>query len=120
MFRLLVTGARVWDDYGTVFWYLERQLDLHPDLIVVHGDCPRGADRIAEEWCIVQGVPSEPYPAEWENHGRAAGFIRNKQMVDTNPDRAVAFVRGESRGTNNCLDYVKKAGILYDRFEQPE
>lgn len=83
----------------------------HPDLIIVHGDCPKGADRFAREFAEQYGVPEERHPALWDLHGRSAGHKRNKAMVDSHPDEAIFFIRGESRGTRNCLGHARKAGI---------
>jgi hypothetical protein len=116
VYRLLVTGARVWDDYVLLYNVLDRYRDEHPDLVIVHGACPKGADDLAEEWAIYSGTPTEPYPANWNLHGKSAGHIRNKEMVDTKPDSAVAFIKGESRGTKNCLSHIQKAGIPYEIF----
>ena len=117
MFRLLVSGSREWDQEHVLqmmiaqFW-----VRYGDDLIVVHGDCPRGADRMAREFCERHGIKQEKYPADWNRHGKAAGHIRNKVMVDTKPDFAVFFIRGESRGTKNCLEHVKKAGIPHATY----
>lgn len=117
MFRLLVSGSREWDQPEvlemvlTQFW-----IDYGDDLVIVHGDCPSGADRIARDWAHKHGVPDEPHPADWNKHGKAAGHIRNKEMVDTNPHGAVFFFRGPSRGTKNCFDHAVKAGIPYVAF----
>lgn len=116
MYRLLVTGARAWDDVWTIEHFLDGVLEYHDDLVVVHGDCPIGADAIAKNWSYHNYVPQELYPALWDGYGKAAGHIRNKQMVDTNPDYAVAFIKGEARGTLNCLSHIEKAGIPHATF----
>lgn len=112
MFRLLVSGSREWDMPEVLrmviynYWH-----QATGDFVVIHGDCPRGADRMAREFCEEYGIKEERHPADWNKHGKAAGHIRNKEMVDTKPDAAVFFVRGESRGTKNCLEHARKAGI---------
>lgn len=120
MFRLLVTGARIWDDVWTIENFLDMVHAYHPDLVVVHGDCPKGADRIVRDWAEENEVPQERYPADWDKYGKPAGHIRNKQMVDTKPHLAASFVRGESRGTNNCISHIERAGIPHARFRQSE
>lgn len=121
--RLLVTGARIWDSQLDVDYYLTGCLlgsaMTGVELIIVHGDCPTGADSMASNWAKRNNVKEEKYPAEWDKYGKAAGHIRNKQMVDTKPDRAVAFIRGEARGTNNCIGHLERAGIPYDRITRP-
>lgn len=116
--RLLVTGSRLWDDSQAIYSYLNSKKVRYPGLIIVHGDCPLGADLHASNWATLTNTKQERYPADWERFGRSAGFIRNKEMVDTNPDRAVAFIKGHSRGTKNCISHIEKAGIPYDRFEE--
>lgn len=114
MFRLLVSGSREWDQPEIIQMVLTQAWIEHgDDLVIVHGDCPRGADRIARDWARREGVADEPHPADWNKHGKAAGHIRNKEMVDTKPDVGIFFIRGESRGTRGCLRLTKEAGIPY-------
>ena len=82
--------------------------------ILVHGDC-RGADLMAYD--IVRdwgGWGVEVFPAEWKKYGKAAGAIRNKQMLDeAKPDIVIAFHRdiSKSRGTANMIKIAKQRGI---------
>ena len=65
----------------------------------------RGADRFAQEWANANGVAWIVYDANWTKHGRAAGPIRNQQMLDEGrPTLVVAFPGG--RGT---ADMVRRA-----------
>lgn len=116
MFRVLVTGARIWDDSWTLNKFLNDIFHHNPEMILVHGDCPFGADALARNWAERNQVPQEVHSADWKKHGKAAGHIRNKEMVDTKPDYAVAFIKGEAKGTNNCLDHIQKAGIPHAIF----
>lgn len=43
--------------------------------------CARGADRLGEIWAAQRGIPVRPFPADWDQHGKAAGHIRNRQMA---------------------------------------
>lgn len=117
MFRLLVSGSREWDQEHVLqmmiaqFW-----VRYGDDLIVVHGDCPRGADRMAREFCERHGIKQEKYPADWKRHGKSAGPKRNQKMVDTKPDLGIFFFRGKSRGTSDCFSRAEKAGIPVVRY----
>jgi hypothetical protein len=54
----------------------------------------------------------KPYPADWDKYGKAAGPIRNKQMLDEgNPEKVIAFRFKNSRGTQNMINQAEKAGI---------
>jgi hypothetical protein len=116
VFRLLVSGSREWDMPEVLQMVIIQHWFENDDLVIIHGDCPKGADRMAREFCEKNGIPEERYPADWNRHGKAAGHIRNKVMVDTKPDFAVFFIRGESRGTKNCLEHAKKAGIPHATY----
>ncbi len=112
-FRLLITGARVWTDWIRLNKVLDEEFNAHPDLTLVHGDCPTGADRMASDWAVLrdQEVPQEKYPAKWDLYGKSAGPLRNKQMVMTKPDLCIAFIKGEAKGTRHCLKTAQEAGI---------
>lgn len=80
-----------------------------PISAVIEGDA-HGADRLAWRWAVANGVPVEKFPANWRRDGRAAGPIRNQQMLDEGrPDIVVAFPGG--RGTADMVRRARKAGI---------
>jgi hypothetical protein len=115
--RWLITGSR----YGWTQEEVKNGLDsvraargIDIRVTVVHGNA-QGVDTFAKNWVdhIRFGV-EEPYAvsaAEWKLHGAAAGPLRNKKMVSTAPDCAVAFLFRNSVGTTHCISEIKKAGI---------
>lgn len=107
--RILVTGARDWDDVGEIYTQLFPYMCVGN--VLVHGGCPTGADAIANKIWREKGLAVEVYPAEWKMYGRAAGPIRNKLMVDSKPDLVLAFRFVESRGTKNCVMLARKANL---------
>jgi hypothetical protein len=79
----------------------------------------RGADQIAFEWAVSRGVNWHRYPANWEEHGRKAGILRNLEMLKLGkPTRVLAFPGG--RGTEHMIEIATKAGIPVQRFEGPK
>ena len=111
--RVLVCGDRNWTDRLA----LESALDvIHaqtPFSCVIEGEA-RGADSLARLWAESRGVLVRKYPALWETYGRAAGPIRNKQMLtDGQPELVIAFHKdiGSSKGTRNMLKQASDAGI---------
>jgi hypothetical protein len=110
MTRLLITGSRDWTDYEFI---RERLVALSANhdykLTIVEGGA-RGADWHAMCVATRYGWPVEEFPADWSK-GRAAGIIRNQQMVDTMPDYCYAFIRNNSKGATHCANAAKKAGI---------
>lgn len=77
----------------------------------IHGTC-RGVDQTGAMIARRFGWDVEAYPALWKVHGRAAGPIRNQQMLDTGIDVLLAFPMEGGRGTQDMIRRAKKAGIL--------
>ena len=115
--RVLVCGDRNWTDRQRIG---VRLATLDPDSdVVIHGGC-RGADKLAGQAAKAHNLPVEVYPAEWTRHGRAAGPIRNQQMLDTGIDLVLAFHPDlvTSKGTRNMVLLARKAGIPVEVFNE--
>lgn len=139
-YRVIVTGSRTWPDDLAVRLALARvalsDAPMSSVLTVVHGACPTGADATAAAWCRLirksgndpvigrdLRLREEPHPADWKAHGRAAGPIRNQEMVDAGADLVLAFVmrctlkgcagkpEHVTHGTQDCITRAEKAGI---------
>lgn len=109
--RILVTGSREWTDSAFVRRVLELAPQPYSQHVLVHGDCPKGLDRMAANIASSLGMRVEAHPAQWSVHGRAAGPIRNQAMVDTRPDLTLAFMCDGSRGTADCVRRSQAAHI---------
>lgn len=70
----------------------------------------KGADFLAHVWACVSDIDSEQYPADWNTHGKRAGFIRNGEMLELGkPTLVIAFPGGA--GTRDMIRQAKAAGI---------
>lgn len=108
--RVLVCGGRDFDDYRR-FASSMNTLDLRdgPFKTVIHGGAP-GADWCAHLWADSARRQEVEFKADWKKHGRAAGPLRNQQMLDEGkPDLVIAFPGG--RGTADMVRRAKAAGI---------
>lgn len=63
----------------------------------------RGVDQLGEEYAEEHGLDIERFPANWEEHGRQAGPIRNTEMAEY-ADALVAIHVNDSRGTADMID----------------
>lgn len=118
--RILITGSRNYSDKDRirrVFRNLIKKFDEYDNFTLVSGNCPTGADNIAEQIAKELQWEIELYPAEWNKHGKKAGPIRNQLMVDTKPDVCLAFPLGKSYGTYDCVKRAEKSGILTKVFK---
>lgn len=80
------------------------------DISVIISGTARGADRLGEQYASKNNIPCKRYPAEWDKHGKSAGYIRNTLMAD-NADALIAIWDGESRGTKHMIDIARRKGL---------
>jgi hypothetical protein len=112
MIQLIVSGSRdATEEDAKVIW---RELDLihanEPVELLIEGGA-RGVDRLAALWARSRGVLSVRVEADWWQHGKAAGHMRNAEMLRLYPEaRVLAFPKGESPGTRNCIAQARKLG----------
>lgn len=109
--RILVCGDRNWIDVQAI----QRVLSAYPSGTIVIEGGAKGADRIANNIANELGFKVITFPANWKKFGRAAGPIRNQQMLDEGkPDRVIAFHHDlkKSRGTANMVKQARKAGVV--------
>ncbi|SPN79601.1 Hypothetical protein BRZCDTV_435 [Brazilian cedratvirus IHUMI] len=109
MSRVLVCGDRHWSDRK----FLEDYLDKINIDTLIQGDCS-GADRLAKDYAERKKIPCLSFPANWNEHGKRAGPLRNALMLkEGKPDFVVAFHDNieESKGSKDMKNKAKKAGL---------
>ena len=113
--RILITGSRSWTDRETIRSAIVDPLDRfdvpYENVVIVHGACPTGADYLASIICAQEGIPQERHPADWETHGKSAGFLRNSEMVSLGADLCLAFIHNGSAGASMTAKLASEAGI---------
>jgi hypothetical protein len=120
--NVLICGGRDYSDWSTfrneMFKIAEREFPrLQPDwygnylyAVKIIAGGAKGADSLAADWAAVEHTDYKEYRADWEKHGKAAGIIRNQQMLDEGkPDLVIAFPGGN--GTADMVNRAKKAGV---------
>lgn len=114
MFYVLISGKRDFTDYERFSRELDESLkDVEDDIEIVEGGA-KGTDALARRYALEHELKCREFAALWENNGRAAGPIRNSEMVKFvagKACKAVFFWDGKSRGTGDCLRKARKAGI---------
>ena len=108
--RILITGSRNWNDRQAIRDAIAEHAEPAWDVTVIHG-CAPGADEHANWVALELGLGIEAHPAQWSQHGKKAGPIRNQQMVDAGADICLAFPLGTSVGAWDCVRRAKAAGI---------
>ena len=101
-------------DHRTIWARLDQVHAKHPDMVLLHGGSPKGAERIAATWANNRKVPQVAFKPDWTKHAKAAPFKRNDRMLDTMPIGVIVFP-----GTGiqeNLADKARKMGIPVYRF----
>lgn len=109
-FRLIIAGSRTFTDYELLKRTLDKLLINKTDIEIVSG-CAKGADKLGERYAAEHNYPVKHFPADWDAHGKGAGFIRNKQMAQY-ADALVAFWDGFSRGTEMMIELAREKNLL--------
>ena len=89
-------------------WVVNDEFQM-PSVKIVNGGYT-GADTLATEYAVVNWLPLEVYYPDWGAHGKAAGPIRNQQMLDEEDVDLVVAFPGD-RGTADMVRRAKKANI---------
>lgn len=110
--KILVCGGRNYNDKKRVFDYLDYLSSISNEkLIIIQGGAP-GADKLAKEWAISRQKQFKEFPADWNTYGKRAGYIRNQQMADDNPDIVVAFPGGVGTQSMITIAYKMKIPVI--------
>ena len=69
-----------------------------------------GVDTLAVRYATENGLPLDPFPAQWATWGRSAGYKRNVEMA-RNADALIALWDGKSPGTNHMIRVAKEHAL---------
>ena len=108
--RILICGDRNYQDWIKVQEYLDT---ISRTTIIIHGGA-RGADSLAGNLATSLKMKVIKFSADWDKYGKAAGVLRNQQMLDEGyPDLVVYFHKDieNSKGTRDMLKRATDSGI---------
>ena len=111
--KVIIAGSRSFVDYEKLRSVCDSILPnqySEPRISILSGTSS-GSDSLGERYANERGFALNRYPANWKQYGRAAGPIRNRQMVE-DADAAIVFWDGQSRGTKNLIEEAKKQGLI--------
>lgn len=107
LYKVIIAGSRSFMDY----FFLDDicnglLIEKQPNIEIVSGTAA-GADKTGEKYAKAKGYDLSKFPAFWDQYGKAAGYIRNKQMGEYT-DAGILFWDGTSKGTMHMYDILKK------------
>ncbi|MEM7645188.1 MAG: DUF2493 domain-containing protein [Pseudomonadota bacterium] len=111
--KIAFAGGMECQDHSRIWATLDKVQAKHPDMILLHGGAPRGAELIAAKWAEHRGVTQIAFKPDWSKHAKAAPFRRNDALLETLPVGLIVF---PGTGiTENLADKARKLGIpLFD------
>ena len=109
--RVAIVGSRAYPYLKDVHDYVRL---LAPGSVVISGGAD-GVDKTAAGLAIRYGLRVEVFKPDWAKHGRAAGPMRNAEIVAA-ADRVAAFWDGKSRGTADTIQKARAAGKPVEVF----
>jgi hypothetical protein len=112
--KVALTGGLDFNDHRLIWAKLDQVYAKHPDMVLLHGGSPKGAELIASKWADNRKVPQIAFKPDWTRHAKAAPFKRNDAVLETLPIGVLHFP-----GTgiqDNLADKAKKLGIPVWRF----
>jgi hypothetical protein len=114
--KIAFTGGLDCNDHAAIWAKLDQVRAKHPDMVLLHGGSPKGAERIAACWADSRKVPQIVFKPDWNRHARAAPFKRNDRILEVLPIGVIAFPG--SGISANLADKAKKLGIPVWNFAE--
>lgn len=111
MFKVIIAGGRDFTDQeGLLKSFHEFMQDIPNEEITIISGNARGADVIGEWIGKEYGINVIIFKADWETHGKSAGYKRNEVMAG-HATHLLAAWDGKSRGTKHMIDIAKRHNL---------
>ena len=107
--RIAFAGGVECNDHTGIWTVLDKVQAKHPNMVLLHGGAPRGAEKIAACWADNRTVTQIVFKPDWASHAKAAPFKRNDVLLDAMPIGVVVFPGAGV--TDNLADKAKARGI---------
>ena len=108
--KIAIVGSRTFNDYSVLQGFIRNKCNEHflTPVAVVSGGA-KGADALGARYANDYQLPLILHKPDWKRYGKAAGFIRNKDIIK-DCDVCFAFWDGQSRGTADDINICKQMG----------
>ncbi len=110
--KVIVCGTRGFATQRNYERFSLEMSRLWPVEELIHGDCGNSPDMFAKYYSLESMVKATPFPADWEAHGKSAGFVRNAIMAEVEGvGHLVSIWDGKSNGTRDMISQAVQRGI---------
>ncbi len=112
--KLIIAGGRDYPPSEQDVEYVTNLVEKEGVTEIVSGGA-RGADAFGESMAVDLDLDLKIFPADWDNNGKAAGFVRNAEMANY-ADAVLLFPGG--RGTAHMRKMAENRFLrIFERYE---
>ena len=111
--KIAFSGGIEFNEVTPIWTVLDKAKAKYPDMVLIHGESPKGAELIAARWAATRNVTAVVFRPDWTRHGTAAPFKRNDQMLEIVSQGLIA-----TPGTGiseSLVDKARKLGVTVMR-----
>lgn len=110
--KVILAGSRNITDFNLLVKAINKAYDEEKISIseIVSGGA-KGVDTLAEQFANEANIPITVMKANWGQHGKKAGILRNIEMANSGADALIAIWDGESSGTKHMITTARKKGL---------
>ena len=105
--KIIIAGSRRIKHRPIIFGSIKESLFDITTVLSGGGD---GVDRIGEQWAFEHGIPIERHEAKWNEHGRSAEPIRNREMA-AQADGGIVIWTGDSPGSKDIINALTERNL---------
>ena len=106
--KYIIAGGRDFKDEAQLDYECNTLIN-YPEDVIICGEA-NGADTLGKFWALERGCAVLSFPADWQRHGKSAGYRRNLEMAKV-ADALIAFWNGKSKGTKHMIDIALEHGL---------
>lgn len=106
--KVIVAGSRTITDPNVVAEAIKTS--GFPVTEIIEGGC-RGVDDLARNWAMWNNIPFTTHEADWDTHGKRAGFLRNTKMAEVGEALIAVMPHIGSKGTTMMIKIAKEKGL---------
>jgi len=107
--KVIIAGGRDFNDYDLLRKQCDHLLQNQVVVEIVSGTA-KGADQLGERYAKEKEYKITRFPANWDEYGKSAGYIRNEEMAKY-ADALIAFWDGKSKGTEHMINLAKQYNL---------
>lgn len=100
--KIIIAGSRHITDPALVA-HAMKVSNAGANATAIISGCAKGVDTLGEQWAAAHNILVLRFRANWDEHGKQAGILRNIQMAEA-AGGLVAIWDGVSKGTAHMID----------------